>query len=176
MMDRHKCDRAKTTIDTAHNLMHLACQPLVCKPPTCPCDETNTPTYYITKSCAQIVIEENKLYLISLKAQYDCISSRIGSRAYTQEHLCELAQQFVRARLSPATLGAFPGTSQRPATFAGSLWSCQAGQPPTWPTYSKSIVRKSPKTLFYNQLSPKHRKSLGSMYGKWVIPFLTRRQ
>jgi hypothetical protein len=30
--------------------------------------------------------------------------------------------------------------------------------------------------LFYNQLSPKHRKSLGSMYGKWVIPFLTRRQ
>jgi hypothetical protein len=87
MMDRHKCDRAKTTIDTAHNLMHLACQPLVCKPPTCPCDETNTPTYYITKSCAQIVIEENKLYLISLKVQYDVFPAELDQEP-TLRNIC----------------------------------------------------------------------------------------
>jgi hypothetical protein len=32
VMDGHEGESAKTAIDSTHNLMHLACQPLICKP------------------------------------------------------------------------------------------------------------------------------------------------
>ncbi len=58
MMDGYKRDRAKTTIDTTHNLMHLACKSLIWKPPKKHVLLMRPTTTYITDLCPNLCTKQ----------------------------------------------------------------------------------------------------------------------